>query len=86
MQIIIFSAIWCPACLVMKKVWTQIEDANPSIEIIYYDYDLDEDKVEKYQVGTVLPEMIFIKNNEEVKRLKGEKSLKEIKEIIEEIK
>lgn len=52
-----------------------------NIEVIEYDYDFDD--IKEYNVGNVLPELIFIKDNEEVFRLKGERSYKEIKEIVE---
>ena len=52
-----------------------------------YDYDLDEQEVEKWNVGTLIPVMIFL--NEEGKersRLNGEKSKKEIVKVIEELR
>lgn len=83
MKIIKIGAMWCPACLIMNKRLKEIEK-NYSVEIINYDYDLDEDIVSKYNVGEVLPELIFVdKNNQEIKRLIGEQSIDKIKEEIE---
>lgn len=83
MKIIKIGAMWCPACLIMNKRLKEIENKY-SIEIINYDYDIDEEIVNKYNVGEVLPEIIFInENDEEVKRLIGEQSIENISSIIE---
>lgn len=83
MKIIKIGAMWCPACLIMNKRLRQIE-LTKKIEIICYDYDLDEDIVQKYKVGQVLPELIFLnENDEEITRLIGEQSIDTIEKIIE---
>lgn len=75
--------MWCPACLIMNKRLKQVIDMT-NIEVISYDYDLDEDIVKKYNVGQVLPELIFVDNeNCEINRLIGEQSIDQIVEIIE---
>jgi hypothetical protein len=48
------------------------------IEVIDYDYDLDSDKIEEYNVGNILP--VYIKGDE---RLVGEHSKEELREFIE---
>ncbi len=83
MKIIRISAIWCPACLVMKKVWKNIDTSN--FEVIDYDYDMDNIEIEKYNVGKILPVYIFMDNNKEIKRLVGELSLDKLQKEIEEI-
>lgn len=83
MKIIKVGAMWCPACLIMNKRLKEIEN-NYNIEIINYDYDLDEDIVSKYNVGEVLPELIFVnEKEEEIKRLIGEQTINNIVSIIE---
>lgn len=83
MKIIKIGAMWCPACLIMNKRLKQVE-ATKHIEIINYDYDLDEDIVEKYHVGQVLPELIFLnENNDEIGRLIGEQAIENIESVIE---
>ena len=83
MKIIKIGAMWCPACLIMNKRLKEIIDKY-SIEIINYDYDLDEDIVTKYNVGEVLPELIFLDdNNNEFNRLIGEQDINNIIKIIE---
>lgn len=69
----------------MKKIWKEIEKQYPTLDITNYDYDMDKEKVDKYNVGQILPVVIFKKGQEE-KRLIGEKTKKEIIEVIEELK
>ena len=83
MKIVKIGALWCPACLITNKALEKIKKEY-DIEIENLDYDFDEEEVSKYNVGDVLPELIFIKDNKEVTRLKGEKSFKEIKGVLEE--
>ena len=84
MKIIKISAIWCSACLVMNKVWKNLSEKY-DIEIIELDYDIDEEKVKLYQVGDILPVVIIEKDNQEVKRIIGEKSQKELEQILKEL-
>ena len=84
MKIIKINAVWCPGCLVMKKIWKQIKEMYPHLDITEYDYDMDKEVVSKYEVGKILPVTIFIKDNEE-RRLVGEKTKEEIITIIEEL-
>ena len=85
MKIVVINAIWCSACLVMKKVWSSLEKEYEDVEIVNYDYDFDEEIVETYNVGTVLPVAIFYKNDKEYVRLSGEKSKEEMIKVIEEM-
>lgn len=85
MKIIKINAMWCSGCLSMKKIWKEIEKEYPDLDITTYDYDMDSDKIEKYNVGEILPVIIFNKNNKET-RLIGEKTKEEIIEVIEALK
>ena len=81
MKLIKISAIWCPSCLIMEKVWNQVKEEYPNYEYISYDYDLD-DESDSYNPGNILPVIILLKDNEEVKRFIGEKTKDEIIEGI----
>ena len=73
MKIIKIGALWCPGCLVMKKVWKNINLKYDNLEIIELDYDMDKDEVSKYNVGDILPVVIFVSNEgTELERLIGE--------------
>lgn len=86
MKIIKISAIWCSACLITNPNFEAVLKEYKDIEVIEYDYDIDEEIVKKYEVGNVIPVIIFLKNDVEVDRLIGEKNKKEIKEFIEKNK
>ena len=83
MKIIKIGAVWCPGCLVMNKIWNKIIK-DSSLEIISLDYDMDSDEVFKYDVGKILPVIIFVDNNDrEIDRLVGEQKEDKILELID---
>ena len=84
MKIIKIGAIWCGGCLVMNKVWNRLKE-NYDCEFIEYDYDMDEEEVEKYNVGNVLPVFIVMDEDRELLRLTGELSYDELEEKLKEV-
>ena len=83
MKIIKITASWCPSCLIMNSMIDDII-SKYNLEMISLDFDLDQSEVEKYNVGTMLPVLIKLDDNDnEISRIKGEKSEKEIEEFIE---
>lgn len=85
MKIVRVSAIWCGGCLVMNKVWKEITNEYPDIEIVKYDYDMDTEIVKQLNVGDILPVTIFYNNGEEVTRLIGEKNKQTIIDTINKL-
>ncbi len=77
MSVIIISALWCNACLYMKKTFKAFASAHPELTIIHYDLDLD-DEAENYNVQKVLPVIIFENDGKEVLRLEGECDLAQL--------
>ena len=83
MKIIKIGAVWCPGCLVMKKIWNNIYNKY-ELEVVELDYDMDSEEVKKYNVGNVLPVVIFFdNNNNELERLIGEQRESKLIEVIE---
>lgn len=83
MKIIKIGAIWCPGCLVMKKVWKDIMNEY-QLNILELDYDIDNEEVSKYNPGQILPITIFTDdNNNELERLIGEQTKEKIINAIE---
>lgn len=82
MKIIKIGAIWCPGCLIMKKIWNEISLEYSDLEIIELDYDMDMDEVKKYNPGNVLPVIIFMNEDNELDRLIGEQKKEKIIEKI----
>lgn len=86
MKIVMINSMWCPACIVMHKVWNKVKEEYNDIEYLEYDFDMDEDIVKSFNPGDILPITIFFDNNKELCRLNGEKTFEDIKKIIEEFK
>ena len=86
MRIIKIGAMWCPGCLVMKKIWNNIVKAY-DLDIVELDYDMDNTEVSKYNVGNVLPVVIFMsKDGSELDRVIGEQKESFLVELIEKYK
>lgn len=84
MKLIKIGAIWCSGCLVMNKVWKKlIKEYNFSYET--FDIDMDEDEVEKYNVGEKLPVFIVMENDKEIKRFIGEYSYSDMVNNLREV-
>ena len=83
MKFIKINAVWCGACIVTNKVWKEVKKDYPDIELEELDLDFDEDEVKKYNVGDILPVVIFMNDDKEVERLIGEKTREEIYAFVE---
>lgn len=87
MKIIKIGAVWCNGCVVMRPIWKEIEEEIKDLNTVYYDYDMDEDKLENYTLGDILP--IFIFENDqgiELERLIGEQSKERLIQTINKYK
>ncbi len=84
MKIVRVSAIWCPSCIIMRKIYDDIV-LKYNLESVELDYDFDEEKVSKLDVGTKLPVVIVYKDDQELKRIIGEHKKEEIEKIMEEL-
>jgi len=74
-KIVIISAVWCHACLTMRKRNKALKDKYSDWTWVDYDLDLDDELVEPLKVGKLIPVYIIYENNIEVKRIAGEMSL-----------
>lgn len=81
MKIIKITSMGCTSCIIMNNVINKIKD-NYDVLVEEYDYDFDD--IERFNVGKILPVIIFYKDGKEIKRLEGEHSYKEIEGIINE--
>jgi len=84
MKVFKIGAVWCSSCLVMRPRWQKIEKENPWLKTEYYDFDQDREKIVDYEIKSAkLPVFVFLdKKGKEFLRLHGEKSKKELIEII----
>lgn len=82
-KIIKIGAIWCPGCLVMKKVWKNIMKDYSELDIQDLDYDMDSLEVNKYNPGKILPVHIFLDDKgNELERLVGEQKEETLRDKI----
>lgn len=84
MKVIRISSSWCVSCIVMNKIWKELKETYSDFEYVEYDFDFDKE-AKDYNVGEILPVVIFIKDDVEVKRIIGEKSHKEFFKEVEEL-
>ncbi|MBQ9181137.1 MAG: thioredoxin family protein [Bacilli bacterium] len=82
MKIVKITSTWCPSCIIMNNVFNKINKKYPDLEVITYDYDFDEEMVSKYNVGEILPVLIFMEDDKEIGRLIGEKSFDEVEKFL----
>ena len=83
MQIIKISAMWCPSCLIMNDLINNLIDTS-KYKLVSYDFDLDQDVISKFNVGTILPVLIKLDSDgNEINRIVGEHTKKEIIDFIE---
>ncbi len=81
-KLIRITAMWCPACLIMRPKLEEIKTMFPEFEHIEYDYDLDEEEISKYNVGNILPVFIVLDNDQEIARIVGEKTIEQISSVL----
>ena len=78
MKVIKIGMPGCVSCIFMGKILDEIEN----IEVISYDYYDDNEAISIYEVGRIMPVLIFMEDDVEVARLSGEHSKKEVLDII----
>ena len=82
MKVIMITAIWCPSCIIMRSRYDELLK-HYNITKIEYDFDDDTDLITPFKIGSILPVVIFMKDQEEVLRITGEKSKKELTKLLE---
>ena len=86
MKIVKISAIWCPACIITNKYYKDVKKNFPNIEFIDYDLDFNEEEAKPYNVGNILPVIIFLDDDDkEIKRIIGEKKQEELEKEIRDV-
>lgn len=71
----------------MKKVWKNILNDYPDLDVKDFDYDINSEEVKQYNPGKVLPIVIFLDNdNNELERLIGEQKEATLRDYIDKYK
>jgi len=82
MKIYMITALWCPSCIIMRNRYNELFKTM-NITKIEYDFDDDTELIKPFKIGSILPVVIFFKDDEEVLRIIGEKSKKELANLLE---
>jgi hypothetical protein len=69
----------------MRSRYTELFK-NLNVQITEYDFDDDFEEIRPLNIGAILPVVIFINNHQEVLRIIGEKSKKELLKLTEGLK
>ncbi len=84
MKVLKIGAQWCPECVIMKSRWEKIEKKYPQLKTEYFDCDQQPEISRKYQIEKV-PTFIFLdRRSQEIARLSGLVSDKELEKIIKD--
>ena len=83
-ELLVISAVWCPSCLILNKHLKKLKEEYSNLIISRLDYDMDEEKIFKYNIGDKWPVMILLdEEGNELKRLIGEKNYNDIVDFLE---
>lgn len=80
-KMVLVSAIWCSSCIIMRPRYQEIIKGKFD-EVVELDFDDDDEEVDMLGINNKLPVAIIYENDKEVMRIIGEKTLKELQEII----
>lgn len=83
MKVVRITAIWCMSCLVMRRRYDQLFQQLGIEEII--DLDFDEDDLSTYGDVSILPLVIIYRDDQEILRLAGEHSKKELSKLLQHL-
>ncbi len=81
MKIKMVTAVWCHACLLMKKRIKEFQKTH-DIQFEFIDLDFDSDKLVGLDIGKVLPVYFIYQDDKLLKRFIGEKTLVELEKEI----
>ena len=71
----------------MNKIWKNISEDYPNLNITKLDLDMDKEESDKYNPGNILPVTIFLdENNNELERLIGEQKEDILRKTIDKYK
>lgn len=85
-DILYFSAHWCQPCKKLAPIIEELEKENEGFTITKLDLDTEAQKAIAYKIQAV-PTLIFLNENaDEVQRVIGLRSKKELQEIFDKVK
>jgi len=85
-KIMLFTAVWCPSCLIMRPRYQTIVREHPDIQLEEYDFDESPALIKQCAVGKTLPvAILFDSQKKEIDRYVGEISLKKLLDTFKSI-
>lgn len=81
MKVKVVTAVWCHACLLMKKRIKEFQKTH-DIQFEFIDLDFEPEKYVGLDIGKVLPVYFIYQDDTLVKRFVGEKTLEELEKEI----
>ena len=79
-KILFISAVWCPACLIMRPRYHAVVKLHRDVQFIEIDFDDEKQLVDQYKIGTTLPVAIIFEDGRELGRIVGEIALTKLTE------
>jgi thiol-disulfide isomerase/thioredoxin len=77
-KILFVTAVWCPTCLVMRPRYQNLVHNQPGWSLEELDFDENPVMIKQLNVGTTLPVAIVYEQQDEIRRIIGEVSAKEL--------
>lgn len=84
MKIKVVTAVWCHACLLMKKRIKLLKARRPDLDFEFIDLDFEEEKLAGLEIGKVLPVYFVEQASGTFRRFVGEKTEQELETLIDE--
>ncbi|MDD5625627.1 MAG: thioredoxin [Patescibacteria group bacterium] len=80
-----FFSTWCPPCQMIAPIIEKLsQEMEGKIKIGKFNIEESVELTQKYNIGSV-PTLIFFKNGEEIKRLRGAQSENNLQQEIDSI-
>ena len=84
-KLLYFSAQWCGPCKMFKPIIEQFKQKQPGCDVEYINIDEHEELSKQHNINAV-PTCVILKNDKEVSRFSGIKSISYIESLVDEAK
>lgn len=81
LKVMVYSALWCQPCRMLKPIIEKVKASFPSVELVSVDIDESPEKAVEMNVRSV-PTLVFIKDGNVVDTVIGLVSETSLKETI----
>lgn len=85
MKIIKFTAMWCADCIVMRPMWSEVQQKYPDLFIEEFDFDDNADEAKAFGITNVPTTIYFAETGEELERQTGMQNKSDLFDTIQRI-